>query len=156
MLNYIKFINKTLPKIIKYAKPVKASVRFGQHKYDTKVYDDEVYQVVTNAVDNSSHGSGRKHTQVIRFIGEQSKKSEMWVSCTCEYWLYHNEYAVWVNDSTSIIHCNGNFPKEKNRILRPGLCKHLVKAIPVAAKARTKEVKAFSSLAWLGFKVKKP
>lgn len=53
------------------------------------------------------------------------------VDCTCEDYRYKYAYAN--NDkeagtmgADSLNKCNGNFPKQTNPYLRPGLCKHLL------------------------------
>ena len=53
------------------------------------------------------------------------------VDCTCEDYKY--KYAFANNDkdagpmgTISLNKCNGNFPKQTNPYLRPGLCKHLL------------------------------
>lgn len=55
--------------------------------------------------------------------------SKAWVSCSCEYFLYHCEVADTKKDSSSIKYSNGAMPKVTNPRMIPHICKHLIAAI---------------------------
>lgn len=64
--------------------------------------------------------------QTIRFHGDiVSKKTDVWVSCTCPYWKYYCETAVSYDGSTSLLYSNGEFPVIRNPKSISYLCKHL-------------------------------
>ena len=156
MLSYSELLRKTPLNIMRNSK----NVRTRQWKYEEALEEGEnIVQIMIRSKDPSYRGSGRTHIQVIRYQKDNktkvNKMTPIWVSCSCENWLYTQEYAVWVNDSTNIIHCNGNFPKIKNKVLKSGLCKHLLKAIPKALKIKPKTVNHLKTLQSIGWKIKK-
>lgn len=59
-----------------------------------------------------------------------------WVSCDCEYFMYHCEVALHRFNCADIIHSNGAFPGLTNPRLEPKLCKHLHAVAPVLVQAR--------------------
>ena len=63
------------------------------------------------------------------FYGTRNKNGYIWVTCTCEYWLYHCEVATSKKGSAEIIHSNGANPKITNPRNMPALCKHLLKGL---------------------------
>lgn len=134
------------------------SCKTRKYKAEEAMEDGEnMVQIMIRSKDPK--GSGRTHTQVIRYFPDKKKKvnkaTPLWVSCGCEDWKFVQEYAVWVAEATSIIHCNGNFPKEKNKLIKSGLCKHLIKAIPKALKTKPKVVKKITPLSKLGWTIHK-
>lgn len=52
--------------------------------------------------------------------------SRVWVSCDCEYFLYHCEVADAEDDSSKVIYSNGKAPIKTNPNHIPHLCKHLI------------------------------
>jgi hypothetical protein len=55
--------------------------------------------------------------------------TKCWVSCSCEYFLYHCEVADFVEDASAIKYSNGNLPGHTNPAMVSHLCKHLVAAL---------------------------
>ena len=51
-----------------------------------------------------------------------------WVTCSCEYFMYHCEVADAQHDNSSIKYSNGKFPSETNPSGVAHLCKHLISA----------------------------
>lgn len=73
-----------------------------------------------------SEGDTKTRYQVFKFYDAgQGAKSRVWVTCSCEYWLFVCEVATWARDSTSNINSNGDFPAITNPNMKPKLCKHL-------------------------------
>lgn len=79
--------------------------------------------------------NGIGHKGRITFKKENSNSSSIEipckVDCTCEDYRYKYAYAnhdkeAGVMGDGSLNACNGNFPKQTNPYLRPGLCKHLL------------------------------
>lgn len=53
----------------------------------------------------------------------------VWVSCSCEYFLFNCEVADAESDNSSIKYSNGKFPHITNPAGVQHLCKHLISAI---------------------------
>lgn len=66
-----------------------------------------------------------------------------WVSCTCEWFLYHCEVALWTKFSSDIIHSNGQDPVVTNPRRLALACKHCVATLlsGAATAAPTKKLK---------------
>ncbi len=47
------------------------------------------------------------------------------VSCSCEYFTYYCEYALYKQGAADITYSNGDPPVDRNPSLTPSLCKHL-------------------------------
>jgi len=56
-------------------------------------------------------------------------ESLAWVSCSCEYFLYHCEVADTREDASSVKYSNGAKPKVTNPRMIPHICKHLIAAV---------------------------
>lgn len=54
-----------------------------------------------------------------------SPDAKVWVTCNCEYFLYHCEVADEKKDSTDIFHSNGKKPRVTNPNMVPHICKHI-------------------------------
>ena len=64
----------------------------------------------------------------------KGEDSPIWVSCDCEYWLYHCEQAVERKSSTDIIYCDpskrvSDPERQKNPNMIAHCCKHLISSI---------------------------
>ena len=70
-----------------------------------------------------------------RFYGPRTRKAEIWVSCPCEWFLYHCEVATKRKGSTDIIFSNGARPKITNPNSIPTICKHALSALMAGAMA---------------------
>lgn len=51
------------------------------------------------------------------------------VSCSCEFFLYYSEYALWTWGAANIIYSNGQPAHVRNPGNHPILCKHLVQVL---------------------------
>jgi hypothetical protein len=58
-----------------------------------------------------------------------TRDTKVWVSCSCEYYLFHCEVADAQEDSSSIKYSNGKAPNVTNPHHIPHLCKHLTQCI---------------------------
>ena len=56
-------------------------------------------------------------------------QSKVWVSCDCEYFLYHCEVADAEHDSASIKYSNGKYPTQTNPQGVGHICKHLLASV---------------------------
>jgi hypothetical protein len=61
-----------------------------------------------------------------------------WVTCDCEYFMYHCEVALHRFNSSDVLHSNGAFPGMTNPRMAPKLCKHLYAVAPVLVQVRRK------------------
>ena len=71
--------------------------------------------------------------------GKDPLSSLSWVWCSCPYFKYTVEVALWLREASSIIFSNGAYPRIRNPSARPFLCKHLYGGMPIAAKASYSE-----------------
>lgn len=55
--------------------------------------------------------------------------TKCWVSCSCEYFLFHCEVADAESDNSSIRYSNGKFPRITNPQGIGHVCKHLISAL---------------------------
>ena len=110
------------PEIVGNAR--KTAVRFEEVE-DIKGSDGKPYRHIIAKV----RGSTIDRKVVIDLYepwkGEDSK---CWVSCDCEYWMFHSEQAVSRKDSTDIIYCDpSKRSKDPDRQINPALIPHLCK-----------------------------
>lgn len=63
--------------------------------------------------------------------------SPVWLTCSCEFWLFNCEYAVNKVGSTFIRKCNGDKPDIRNYGRIPYCCKHIYAVAEDAIKAST-------------------
>ena len=68
-----------------------------------------------------------KHRTIIRLLNRQYRK--LWVSCTCEYWMFYCEYAMAKFGASDIIHSNGQPPVVTNPGNWPYGCKHVTRVL---------------------------
>jgi hypothetical protein len=86
------------------------------------------YLAVTNTLDRSSRRP-RKYECVVASrdpVAQIHRAKRVWVSCTCQRFLYYYEYALTKYGASKIQHSNGEYPIEKNPSLIPSTCKHLL------------------------------
>ncbi len=63
-----------------------------------------------------------------------STQKAVLMDCTCDYWLYYCEYAMWYNGSAIIKRSNGKPALVKNPHNQVMCCKHLAKLILTVAE----------------------
>lgn len=71
--------------------------------------------------------------------GKDPLNTTSWVWCSCPYFKYTCEVALWFRNASSIIFSNGAFPRVRNPSIRPFVCKHLYAGLPIAAKSSYSE-----------------
>lgn len=69
----------------------------------------------------------------MRFWG-RGRSAKMWCSCTCEYHLYHCEWALARRDNSEIIYSNGRPPRETNPRYLAHICKHVAQCLILGAQ----------------------
>jgi hypothetical protein len=72
-------------------------------------------------------------TVIFRFYGTRNKNTLAWVSCDCEYFLYHCEVALQKKGSTDVIYSNGARPKITNPRMLAAVCKHCIAVLLAGA-----------------------
>lgn len=93
--------------------------------------DKKVTQVIGVVV-------GDKHVRNSSVVSEDAKitkRSEVIVYCSCDYFVYNLETALVLQGSARPLHATG-IPHVKNVMLKPGLCPHLVLLIKSILKNR--------------------
>lgn len=82
-------------------------------------------------------GSALDHTCTIHWysVGAHSTDAQVWLTCSCAYFLYYLEVALARYGNTSIINSDGSAPVEKNPRQVPYLCKHLFAASQITFTA---------------------
>jgi len=72
---------------------------------------------------------GYRQVTLRDFSGGMTPQSEVWVSCTCPYFLFTVEWAIAKRTgrppSADILYCNGRPPVIRNPRYLPYMCKHL-------------------------------
>ncbi len=81
------------------------------------------------ALFHSWHTDGMRKVE-IRLYGDlnQIGRYRTYIHCSCPYFLFHSEVALYLKGSSSIINSNGNLPHVTNPYLKPKLCKHAFSA----------------------------
>jgi len=123
LLEYTKVYNS---KIFESAKNVKILKMRARSITDED--GDECREVTTTC-----RGDTIPRTVTMRLYGPRLVTAKMWVSCNCEYFLFHCEVAVQRKGSTDIEYSNGARPKVTNPSMIPAMCKHCVAAIRAGA-----------------------
>lgn len=72
----------------------------------------------------------------MRFYGDDQTTTKAWVSCSCEYFLYTAEVALYNKDSSDIRYSNGADPNIRNPQQIPIICKHIYAALKSGAVKR--------------------
>lgn len=67
-------------------------------------------------------------------LGTPHDNTELWISCTCPFFLFYNEYALAKVDSSDILYSNGQPPVVRNPGEVPFVCKHGFMAIKESIK----------------------
>lgn len=110
----------------------------GKEKKKQKTFEIRIYYPKTaSAKDQYIPLEFRKG----KYIGPQkapeiTQNNYVWLSCNCEYFLYHCEVADTFLDSSTMLHSNGAWPFTTNPNGIPHLCKHLIAAINKGALKR--------------------
>lgn len=99
--------------------------------------DGKKIKTVKGKATDRAGGSGKPHYFEIDFYGKNDK-SPVWLTCSCEYFLFHCEVALMQRGSTDQMWSNGADPNVTNPGKAPRACKHLVAAL--RAKAWKAEV----------------
>jgi len=95
----------------------------------------KVKTIKARATDRAA-GSGRPQYLEIDYYG-RGKGARVWVTCTCEYFLYNCEVALWSDESSSVRWSNGKDPNITNPSKAPRACKHLLNALAFGADKMT-------------------
>jgi len=146
MLFLSTLARNTPKKIIKNSLRVKIfKGRYVQADIDSDA-NGEFKQVkgVARDKDGQRHMIIRLYPKEKRVRGDGAKMStgtKCWVTCSCPYWRYYCEVAVAARGSAHVLISNGQFPKIRNPRMKPYLCKHLLRFIPVATAASAKRRK---------------
>lgn len=74
-----------------------------------------------------------KHKVLIRLM---NRKDKLWVSCSCESFMYNWEYALMKNGGSSIKYSNGDPATRTNPRNIPGVCPHIYKLLRRASTLR--------------------
>ena len=109
----------THPQIIANAKTVR--VRFDA-VVEREDDDGDVYREVRAIC----RGASIPREVTLKLYGKGSD-ALAWVSCTCEWFLYHCEVALWTKFSSDIIHSNGQNPSITNPRRIGIACKHIAR-----------------------------
>ena len=108
-----QMLRATDPKVLDKATGVSISgLRIGQER------KSGIMQARGNARD-----AGVTHQWKVRLKGPLFKA--LWCTCSCEYWLFHCEYALTEYGASSIINSNGEPPVVTNPRMIPKVCKHI-------------------------------
>lgn len=109
------------PSILK--KGQACSVRIDRDELVTDKDGDEQREIEATVIGDTI----ARYVSMILYGDIPSGKA--WVSCTCEYFLYHCEMADKYKGSSSKIHSNGARPKITNPNNVAHVCKHCVAAL---------------------------
>lgn len=137
MINLSQMLQATPADIRRNARYVKVLVKTASF-----LKKDKSKRVVElTARSSPAHGSGLPHKVTIKFHGKTTDKTELirspvWVSCDCEWFQYNCEVALFHKKSTDIIHSNGAMPTDRNKQLKPWICKHIIAALPTALQTK--------------------
>jgi hypothetical protein len=132
MLPIIQLVQRTPQNIQNNAKHVTAQVVSVFNDVDHNGLEHKV--VLIKALGNTI---GRYVVyKIYNADGKRGPANKVWVTCSCEYWLYYCEVAVDAKGSTSILKSNGEMPKIRNPGMVPHLCKHLLAGMQQALDAK--------------------
>jgi len=108
----------------------------GAKKYRTKKTKQGVIRASVRCL--KPHGSGRMHGVEIRALTKQYKisKGPVRVWCTCEDFMYREEYPLTKLDASRIRWSNGMPAVVTNPYNIPYVCKHLAKVLATAINKR--------------------
>jgi len=111
----------THPNIINNARSVRLNFSPAAEVEDD---DGDLYREI-KAI---GHGNTIPREITLRLYGKRGPESLAWVSCTCEWFLYHCEVALWAKRSSDIEYSNGFKPEITNPRMVPLVCKHIAAA----------------------------
>lgn len=103
---------------------------------DNDIFRDVFVKARTRRGTEKDKKYGRVRRVSLRFYGEDQFNSKAWVSCSCEYFKYTAEVALYDKDSSDIKYSNGEDPVEKNPSKIPIVCKHILAALRAGAVKR--------------------
>jgi hypothetical protein len=136
MLSIAQLIRLTPRKIQRNANLVRVYKSLFKAHVDKDIYGEhKVVQGQVRATDG-------KRNVVFKLYGRMdpdgtmTNRAKAWVHCDCPYFRYYVEVALSARKSSDVIVSNGQFPKIRNPNMRPYLCKHLLKAAPLALKLK--------------------
>lgn len=104
--------------VVENAKRVRTKIISVTREKDTE--GDEYKHIITRCLGNTIP----RETELL--VWGKGPNAKVWVTCTCEHWMYVNEVAVKRKGSTDIMHSNGARPKITNPNMVASICKHLV------------------------------
>jgi hypothetical protein len=132
MRNAIEVIRVTSPKI-------KERGRLYCQLLDFKASEDEdslarpYCHIIAHVKNEPSSAvpwaTGRHHEQELRLYPPFGQRSPVWMSCSCESFLFVSEVALTLQGNSSIIHSNGKLPNITNPLKIPSACKHMIKVL---------------------------
>ena len=118
---------KQTPPYIKY----KARDDVIVKRYDPKMRTKGGYRAATATCVSTDHRPAKAQKQTVIGLdksgaGPLSKQKRLMVSCTCEFFLFYCEYALWTWGAATIKFSNGEPAVVRNPGNIPMVCKHLV------------------------------
>lgn len=131
--NILDATKKTHNKVWKNKNNVTVQFTSVKEWKDTK--GRKVKTVKGKAYDRAA-GSGTPHYLEVDYYG-RGKSAQVWITCDCEYFLYHCEVALWSDESSSIRWSNGADPGITNPSQAPRACKHLIAVLALGADKMT-------------------
>ena len=81
----------------------------------------------TRSKNPTTNRKPENHRTVVRLMDRGRKR--LWVSCTCENFMYFWEYALAQIGASSILFGNGEPPVIMNPSMRTGGCKHVIRVL---------------------------
>ena len=102
------------------------------HKFEIRLYWSQTRAKTDQYIPPELREKGQK------YLGPEEAPpfnldSLVWVSCSCEYFLYNCEVADAETDNSTVKYSNGAFPKITNPQGVGHLCKHLISAFKKGA-----------------------
>lgn len=131
-------VKNTFPSVKKAAryaviqKVTPGFLKSGSHKITAVVY-------TTATADGNPHRGGpEKYKCVVYGLTPETrlKKDSIRVSCTCGYFCFTSEYALYKQGAAEILFCNGEAPDIRNPRYIPTPCKHLYAVLTEMLKAK--------------------
>lgn len=132
MVTLGKMFQVTDPVIKQNANKVSTSVKTLKMSFD----EHGEFKLIMGV--SKDHDSRVPHVWTAKIYGEaRNPRSEAWVHCNCEYFLFNCEVALAVQGSSTVVNSNGKRPKITNPSMKPKICKHLVAAMRFALLKET-------------------
>jgi len=111
--------------------------KYRINAFESKKAVDDNGKDVTQVIGVILGGTSKRKASIVSEDIIITKKSEVVVYCSCNYFIYNLEIPLVIQGSARPLHAEG-FPKVKNTGLKPGLCPHLaclIKAILLKNKS---------------------